>query len=272
MKIKKTVILLSLLVLLLSNCATKNYHWALTKVYWTDLHDKKLKEEVLPSGVPVRAWAKAKKKRGIGSGSIGDVVAIKLVFEGIEGRRFKGGFDTLQFEIKLGKDGKGYHDLVIEYEWSSPSDNEIPKIKEIIMDSIKTHSLCVLYETEDCIAYLTRLERIVQNAGDELKSYAGGDDLFLRYEIWTICNEMPNDQSIAILHSQPERIAMVDGGSYDTSVYEILYELPFLECGWINQGLCSDSDNSILAQIEEYYHNHRNKTPVVVENLRKYDR
>jgi hypothetical protein len=52
----------------------------------------------------------------------------------------------------------------------------------------------------------------------------------------------------------------------------ILSALPFLECSWVNQGLCSDSDNSMLAQIEEYYRNHSKETPVIAEDLSKYDR
>jgi hypothetical protein len=78
------------------------------------------------------------------------------------------------------------------------------------MNNIKSQSLCVLEETDYYTTYLTNLVRIVQKAGDEQRSYAGGDELFLRYEIWVIMKKEKNRsyQERAILRCIPEHIAM----------------------------------------------------------------
>ena len=95
------------------------------------------------------------------------------------------------------------------------------------MDSIKSQSICILEETDEYITYLTSLVRIVQKAGEEQSLYAGGNELFLRYEIWTIMKKEKNRSYYerAILHCVPERIAEVDGGSYDTAAFYLLKEI-----------------------------------------------
>jgi hypothetical protein len=149
------------------------------------------------------------------------------------------------------------------------------------MDSIKSQSLCVLEETKEQIIYLTHLVRIVQKAGDELKSYAGGDELFLRYETRIILKNKENHytQEIFILHCVPERIAKMEGGSYDTYVYYVFLEVAaFYENGqsvghaepsgeWTCIGL--DSDNGIPTKIVNYFYEHKEKIPVIQENVKR---
>ena len=147
------------------------------------------------------------------------------------------------------------------------------------MDSIKSQSLCVLEETDEQITYLTHLARIVQKAGDEQKSYAGGDELFLRYETWTILKNGGNHtvQNCAILHCIPERVAMVDGGSYDTAAFYLLKEIcAYYENGkpnghaklsgeWTHVGLASD--NGIYTKIVDYFYANKEKIAVYQKNI-----
>ena len=149
------------------------------------------------------------------------------------------------------------------------------------MDSIKSQYLCVLEETKEQIIYLTHLVRIVQKAGDELKSYAGGDELFLRYETRTVLKSKENHytQKISILHCVPERIAMEEGGSYDTyAFYGFLEVFAFYENGqsvghaepsgeWTYVGL--DSDNGIFSKIVNYFYEHKEKVSVLQENVKR---
>jgi len=149
------------------------------------------------------------------------------------------------------------------------------------MDSIKSQSLCVLEESKEQITYLTHLERIVQRAGDELKSYAGGDELFLRYETRTMLKNKENHytQEISILHCVPERIANMDGGSYDTYAFYVFLEVAaFYENGqsvghaepsgeWAYAGL--GSDTGIPAKIVGYFYEHKEKVPVIQENIKR---
>lgn len=151
---------------------------------------------------------------------------------------------------------------------------------QINMDSIKSQSLCILDETDEMTVYLTYLVRIVEKAGDEKKSYAGGDEIFLRYETWTIPKKGNRYiQDRAILHSTPERIATVNGGSYDTAAFYLLPEdRVYYENGkpkehaglsdeWTYAGLASD--NGIYTQIDNYFHQNKAKTPVIQENIKK---
>jgi hypothetical protein len=149
------------------------------------------------------------------------------------------------------------------------------------MDSIKSQSLCVLEETKEQIIYLTHLVRIVQKAGDELKSYAGGDELFLRYEIRTMLKNKENHytQEISILHCVPERVAKREGGSYDTYAFYVFLEVAaFYENGqsvghaepsgeWTYAG--SDSDNGIPSKIVNYFYEHKEKVSVIQETVNR---
>lgn len=147
------------------------------------------------------------------------------------------------------------------------------------MDSIKSKSLCILEETDEKIVYLTYLVQIVQEAGDEHKSYAGGNELFLRYETWEIMKKEKDHiiQNRAILHSVPERVAMIDGGSYDTAAFYLLTENQiYNENGTLNShtkpseewtyvGLAGD--NGIYTQIENYFHDNKAKIRVIYQNI-----
>ena len=153
------------------------------------------------------------------------------------------------------------------------------------MDSIKSQYLCVLEETKEQIIYLTHLVRIVQKAGDELKSYAGGDELFLRFETKTMLKNKENNytQNISILHCVPERVAVntleADGGSYDTYAFYVFLEAAaFYENGqsvghadpsgeWTYAGL--DSDNGISTKIVNYFYEHKEKVSVIQENVKR---
>ena len=149
------------------------------------------------------------------------------------------------------------------------------------MNNIKSQSLCVLEETGEQITYLTHLARIVQKAGDEQKSYAGGDELFLRYETWTILKNGGTHtiQNCAILHCIPERVAMEDGGSYDTAAFYLLKEIcAYYENGkpnghaelsgeWTHVGLASD--NGIYTKIANYFYANKEKITVYQENIEK---
>ena len=149
------------------------------------------------------------------------------------------------------------------------------------MDSIKSQSLCVLEETKKQIICLTNLVRIVQRAGDELKSYAGGDELFLRYEIRIFPKNNKNqyNQEISILHCVPERVAKMEGGSYDTyALYTFLEVAAFYENGqsvmhadpsgeWVYAGLASDSE--IYTKIVNYFYEHKEKVSVIQGKVKR---
>jgi hypothetical protein len=148
-----------------------------------------------------------------------------------------------------------------------------------LMNSVKSQPLCIFEETNEKSIYLISLVRVVRSAGDELKSYAGGDELFLRYETRTILKNEENHytQNISILRCVPERIALVSGGSYDTYAFYVFNEvLAFYENGqsighaessgkWTYGGLASD--NGIFSKIVNCFYEHRDKVPVVQENI-----
>ena len=148
------------------------------------------------------------------------------------------------------------------------------------MNNIKSQSLCVLEETDYYTTYLTNLVRIVQKAGDEQRSYAGGDELFLRYEIWVIMKKEKNRsyQERAILRCIPERIAMENGESYDTYVFFLLKEIAdnykngklfngdYKPSGeWVYVGLAID--NGIHTKINSYFYENEAEIPVIQENI-----
>ena len=155
---------------------------------------------------------------------------------------------------------------------------------QINMDNIKTQSLSILEKTGEKTTYLTGLTRLVQKASDELNTYAGGDELFLRYEAWTIPK---NDESSgirerAILHCIPERLETQDGGNHDTYICETLIEvLEFYKNGkpdghaelpgewsWIGEYVRSGIHEKIL----HYYFNNESIIHVQQEDLGKYDK
>lgn len=153
---------------------------------------------------------------------------------------------------------------------------------ERILASMKERSLCILEETEDSIIYLTSLTRIVQNLGDENKYYAGGEEIFLLYEILTISKdeEETGILNCTILHCKPERIATPDGGNYDTATF---YMLPksatFYKNGeferqsesekkWKFAGM--DNDGRIANKITDYYEKHRDTISTYQEDLNYY--
>ena len=150
------------------------------------------------------------------------------------------------------------------------------------MDSIKSQSICILEETDEYITYLTSLVRIVQKAGEEQSLYAGGNELFLRYEMWTIMKKEKNRSyhERAILHHLPARIAKVTGGGYDTAVFSLLIEIAnnykngslfngdYKPSGeWTHVGLASD--NGIHSKITDYFSNNKDKVTVHIrENIK----
>jgi hypothetical protein len=147
------------------------------------------------------------------------------------------------------------------------------------MDSIKAKSLCILEETDKHTVYLTDMIRLVRKSGDELLWYAGGNELFLRYETLTI----PKDdkeysiQNRSVLYCKPERIITRDGVNYDANVYQNRVELyihhksgqlPFhvLPSGeWEDYGL--SGDDGIPTNIDSYFHQNIKEIPVIVEDL-----
>ena len=156
------------------------------------------------------------------------------------------------------------------------------KKSQVDMDSIKSQSICILEETDEYITYLTNLVRIMQKAGEEQISYAGGDELFLRYEIWTIMKKEKNRSyhECATLHCVPKRIAKVGGGNYDTAAFYLLKEIAnnykngslfngtFKPSGkWTYVGLASD--NGIYSKIDDYFSNNKDKVTVHIrENIK----
>lgn len=153
-------------------------------------------------------------------------------------------------------------------------------------DSMKTRLLCTLEETGDGITYLTDLMCIAQNTDGEQSPYAGGDELFLRYEILTIPkgDGNPSIRERAVLHCIPERIAKIgkrgrDIQIIDTYIFKALTEvLIFYENGkpdghaepsgkWNYAG--DYTDDGIHAKILHYFFNHREEIPVSREDLRK---
>lgn len=153
------------------------------------------------------------------------------------------------------------------------------KTSKAEVNNMEVQSFHILEETEDKTVYLTNLERLVQKIGDEKSSYAGGDELFLRYETRSILKNTEN-QSIkisAILHCMPERIITREKVNYDTYAFEILHLVKaFYKNGevdghaklskkWVSAGLASD--NGLPSKIVDYYFNHRKEVPVQQENL-----
>lgn len=147
------------------------------------------------------------------------------------------------------------------------------------MEDIKSQSLCVLEDTDAHTVYLTGLVRIVQNEGDELCSYAGGDELFLRCETWTVLKEEGGHtiQGCSILHVVPERVATPDGGNCDTAVLYVLTQSnSFYKNGepdghaepsgkWACVGLAGG--DGIYAKIVGYFDGHRDKIAVRREDI-----
>ncbi|MDH6308606.1 hypothetical protein M2451_000917 [Dysgonomonas sp. PFB1-18] len=147
------------------------------------------------------------------------------------------------------------------------------------MDSIKAKALCVLEETDKHIVYLTNMTRLVRKSGDELSWYAGGNELFLRYETWTISKDDKeySIQNRSVLYCKPERIATPDGGSYDANVYQnrvefyayhknvqpVQHVLPSGE--WEDFGL--SGDDGIPTKVDDYFHQNIKDIPVIVEDL-----
>lgn len=148
--------------------------------------------------------------------------------------------------------------------------------------NLKEQSICILEETEDYIVYLTKLVRIVQNLGDEKIHYAGGEEFFLRYETLTISQNENKSVTLkqAILHCKPERIATLDGRSYDTAAFYILPESSMFykddsceelidsDRKWSSAGLYND--DGIANRIAKYYEKYRESVVVHQENLDYY--
>jgi hypothetical protein len=123
---KKTVIILILFALLSSSCT--KYHLLLSRVYFTDLQGKELdalyygitemqvcveteKQRCRVKNCPDKKKHYYRKAKNVA----GQSVDVHLQsFE--DGRKFKGGVDTLLFEMQIDKNGNACRQFTLEYE------------------------------------------------------------------------------------------------------------------------------------------------------------
>jgi hypothetical protein len=133
----KNILTAMALLLLSGSCApTRNVYWEITDAYAIIGNGEKIRD--IPAGVPLTICVEVKKRTGPlnGPGSPerertkGKVMPIVFTEEG---KKFKGGLDTLKFDITLDRKGKGYiHNVVIEYEPDTiAGGGEMPEAREI---------------------------------------------------------------------------------------------------------------------------------------------
>lgn len=149
---------------------------------------------------------------------------------------------------------------------------------QIDMDTIRTDSLFILEETEDYIKYLAHLERIIQKPKIEQQLSVDDDELFLRYEIWTMMKKGKKSsyQECGMLHCIPERIATEEGESYDDAAIYFSREITTnndngnltksdskASIEWTYVGLYSE--NGIYSKINNYFYQNKETIPVVQE-------
>lgn len=150
------------------------------------------------------------------------------------------------------------------------------------MDSIKAKSLCILEETDKHIIYLTDIVRLVRPDEEQTTWYTG--QFFLRYETWTVTkgDENRSIREQAILNGRIKWMMVPDGGDIHIAVYDNLsegttYYKNGIEDGrteptgeWIDAG--NSTDNGIFSKIGNYFDEHNPNIPLVVEDLKRYDR
>ena len=114
---RKTVIILSMFAIITSSCVTgKNYYSEISRVYFTDLSGRELKETL--SGMPIRICIES-KKTGIpiaGKLTKSELRKVEFAIKAPKDRKFKGGSDRLHFEVKVNRKGKACQQVTIEYE------------------------------------------------------------------------------------------------------------------------------------------------------------
>ena len=113
---KKVIIILSLLALVASSCATKKrYTREITRVYFLDQYGRELKE--ILSGMPIRICIESRKTDKLMTNyDKSKKRTVNIQVKAPNDRKFKGGTETLNFEIKLDRKGKANQLVIIEYE------------------------------------------------------------------------------------------------------------------------------------------------------------
>jgi len=115
--IKKTVIILSILTLITSSCATKNnYYREIYRVYFTDKSGRELAETL--SGMPMKVCIESRKtdKLIVEKLSRSEQKTVRFQIKAPAGRKFKDGSDVMLFEAKVNRKGKACKKIIIEYE------------------------------------------------------------------------------------------------------------------------------------------------------------